>query len=68
MTINEAAALGLTPNAARENPDPSANLDRKSSQRNSTRRRPRGPAKWRSLDDLVRDGLLSTFVNLRSRP
>ena len=67
MTINRTAALGLTPNAAHENPDPNANLDRKSSRRNSTRR-PRGPSPWRSLDDLVRDGLLEWFVNIGSRP
>jgi hypothetical protein len=38
MSINETAALGLTPNAAHENPDPTAKLDRNGSPRDSMAR------------------------------
>jgi hypothetical protein len=38
MSINRTAALGLTPNAARENPDPTAKLDQNGSRRDSTAR------------------------------
>jgi hypothetical protein len=37
MAKNETAALGLTPNAAREKPDPTAKLDRNRSRGKSTR-------------------------------
>jgi hypothetical protein len=42
MTINETAALDLTPNAAHENPDPTAKLDQNGSRRDSKARRWRG--------------------------
>jgi hypothetical protein len=67
MSVNKTAAPCAITEAAREIPDPNANLDRKSSQRNSTPR-PRGPGPWRSLSELVDDGLLSTFLDLGSRP
>lgn len=60
------AALGFAPReAARESsPRQPRSLEEPDAPRNSTRRRLRGPAKWRSLRELVDDGLLSTFVEL----
>jgi hypothetical protein len=67
MTFKRTAALGLTPNAAHENPDPTAKLDQNGSRRDSMARRSRGPFLCHNLRVLVRGGLLETFVDLRSR-
>lgn len=67
MSVNKTAAPCAITEAARDSEKPREEFTEKPP-RNSTRRRPRGPDPWRSLDDLVRNGLLETFVNLGSRP
>jgi hypothetical protein len=68
MSKTKTAALGLTPNAARENPDPTAKLDRNGSPHDSKARRWRSPFPCRNLRALVRDGLLEMFVDLGCAP
>lgn len=68
MSETKTAALGLTPNAAHENPDPTAKLDQNGSPRDSMARRRRSPCPCRDLRALVRDGLLETFVDLGCAP
>ena len=69
MRRNEKAALEFAPReAARESsPRQPRSLEEPDTRRNSTRR-PRAPSPWRSLDDLVRAGLLETFLNIGGAP
>jgi hypothetical protein len=63
MNINETAALGLTPNAARDSRKNPPGSYRKAAP-HSTARHPRP----RSLRALQRNGLLGVFLDLGSRP
>jgi hypothetical protein len=65
-TTNETGALGLTPNAPHEKPTTTPQSITEGNPRcKSTRRRPRGPDRWRSLSALVRDELLEVFIDTR---
>jgi hypothetical protein len=65
MKRNEKAALEFAPReAARESSPPTPRrIHESDSQLNSTR--PRGPVPWRSLRELVDDGLLEVFIDTR---
>lgn len=70
MIQTKTGALGLTPNAPRDSRKNPPGSYRKAAPHSTARRlRPRGPAKWRSLRELVDDGLLGPFIDTRqARP